>query len=188
MIFFTTEHWRVNKLIIMPHKVIFCIYFYEKTFYLMHFIMKRQICRRFNTLPDCSHSYEVTGIVAQILINTWKSRYMSWSQAFRDEAMTDGRSFFDTDSHLLFHWKKVSSALKGIDRSSWYYPIISFTAVSRSTPGKGMSLYIKWTVLLYFSNLFSMPCIMKWSSKEQQTFLKHYWNAVFDSAFTKKFS
>ena len=113
---------------------------------------------------------------------------MSWSQAFRDEAMADGRSFFDTDSHLLFHRKKVSSALKGIDRSSWYYPIVSFTAVSLSTPRKGMSPYIKWTVLLYFSNLFSMPCIMKWSSKGQQTFLKQYWNAVFDSAFTKKFS
>ena len=48
--FFTTEHSRVNKLIIMPDKVIFCNYFYKETFYLMHFIMKRHFVSMLTTI------------------------------------------------------------------------------------------------------------------------------------------
>ena len=64
---------------------------------------------------------------------------MSWSQAFREEAMVNGQSFFDTDSHLFFHWKNCSSALMGIGRSSWYCSIISFTIISLSTMTEGMT-------------------------------------------------
>ena len=76
------------------------------------------VCRRFNTLPDRSHLHEVPGTEAQILSNTLRFGYMSWSQTFRDETMVDGQSFFDTDSHLLFHRKNSSFVLTGIGRSS----------------------------------------------------------------------
>ena len=58
-------------------------------------------------IPNCSHLHDVTGNVAQIINNTWKFGYMSWSQAFRVESMVDGRSFHDTDSHLLLHQKTL---------------------------------------------------------------------------------
>ena len=96
----------------------------------------------FNTLPDLSYSHEVTGIVAQILSNTCKFGGMSWLQPFGDEAMADGRSFFDTNSHLSLHRKKFSSPLKGIAESSSYYSIISFTVISLSTMATGMSPYM----------------------------------------------
>ena len=44
-------------------------------------------------------------VAAQIVSDKWRFGYMSYSQAFRNKAMMDGRSLFDTESHVLFYRK-----------------------------------------------------------------------------------
>ena len=44
-------------------------------------------------------------VAAQIVSDKWRLGYMSYLQAFRNKAMMDGRSLFDTESHVLFYRK-----------------------------------------------------------------------------------
>ena len=125
----------------------------------------KYVFSRQSTLPDLSHSHDVTGMVAVNCNSTNKFGYILSSHFFKAEATVCGLSLSGVTAHLRFHRKNSSSAESALGRSSEYNWIASLMGIYfRVAITDGTRPIIIRTVFPYLSNRVSIPFI-KWSRK-----------------------